>query len=221
MVAGTLTGFVVTPFDVVTRRVQKGDFATPRSAVVSLVRHEGASSLFRGLAPTLIMFASTNAMYFPVYEQLRTELNRRFPSFSLTPVFAGSIARAFVACLSSPLEYVRTNMQSNSAMSQSGGGGVLVVSRRIWSAGTGQLFSGLVPTLWRDVPHSALYEKEIACLVVVAVFVCSSLKKKVLDAGGIDSRSVWRSKSIGTAFFCCVWCWRCCRQHCCCCNNAV
>ncbi len=155
MIAGVMTGFVVTPFDVVTRRVQKGDFATPRKALFSLIRNEGTSSLFRGLAPTLVMFASTNAMYFPVYEQLRSELNRRSPSH-FTPMIAGSIARAFVVCLSSPLEYVRTNMQSNSATSHSGGGGVFVVLQRILNSGGRNLFSGLVPTLWRDVPHSAL-----------------------------------------------------------------
>lgn len=154
VIAGVMTGVVVTPFDVVTRRVQKGDFSSSRKAVLSLVRNEGASSLFRGLAPTLVMFASTNAMYFPVYEQLRAHLNNSFPS-SFTPLVAGSSARAFVVCLSSPLEYVRTNMQSNSAQSV-GGGSAAVVLRRIWSVGGGNLFNGLVPTLWRDVPHSAL-----------------------------------------------------------------
>jgi solute carrier family 25 protein 39/40 len=154
MIAGVVTGVVVTPFDVVTRRVQTGDFSSPTRALVGLVRREGATSLFRGLAPTLLMFASTNALYFPVYEQLRSEITQTYQT-SAAPLIAGSLARAFVACLSSPLEYVRTNMQSNSATSGAGGG-VLVVTSRIWKSGAANMWSGLVPTLWRDVPHSAV-----------------------------------------------------------------
>ncbi len=156
MVAGGATAFVVTPFDVVTRRVQAGHFASPRSALVTLLRNEGAASLFRGMSPTLVMFVSTNALYFPLYEQFHAQLaaTHRLPD-AAPPLVAGAMARSLVATLSSPLEYLRTNMQASSAVG--GGVGAVAVFRNIAGFGGRNLWSGLVPTLWRDVPFSAIY----------------------------------------------------------------
>jgi solute carrier family 25 protein 39/40 len=155
MVAGSATAFVVTPFDVVTRRVQAGHFASPRSALLSLLRNEGPSSLFRGMSPTLVMFVSTNALYFPLYEQFRAELATHNLPGPASPLLAGAVARSVVATLSSPLEYLRTNMQATSAVGSSDG--AVAVLRNIAGFGGRNLWSGLVPTLWRDVPFSAIY----------------------------------------------------------------
>jgi solute carrier family 25, member 39/40 len=152
-VAGSATALVINPFDVVTRRVQAHDFANSRAAVAGLVRHEGIASLFRGLSPTLIMFASTNALYFPLYERVRNTLEDELGvRSSISPLFAGTTARFFSAVLSSPIEYVRTNMQSNR-----GSLGALGVFRTILHGGPLSLWNGLIPTLWRDVPYSAIY----------------------------------------------------------------
>ncbi len=157
MVAGALAALVVTPFDVVTRRVQAGDFATSRIALASLLRNDGVVALFRGIGPTLSMFVSTNALYFPVYEQLRTRLrsSTTIGDGPIAPFLAGTIARVAVATLSAPLEYLRTHMQAQRAPSQ--GTGTIAVLRVLLRSGAGNLFSGLGPTLWRDVPHSAVY----------------------------------------------------------------
>ena len=129
---------VINPFDVVTRRVQAHDFANSRVAVVSLVRHEGVASLFRGLSPTLVMFASTNALYFPLYERLRNELEEGLGvQPSVSPLFAGTTARFLTAVLSSPMEYVRTNMQSNAGTS-----GAMRVFRKIMMGGPKSLWNG-------------------------------------------------------------------------------
>ena len=152
-VAGSATALVINPFDVVTRRVQAHDFADSRAAVTGLVRHEGIASLFRGLSPTLIMFASTNALYFPLYERLRNTLEEELHVRSvISPLFAGTTARFVTAVLSSPMEYIRTNMQSNK-----GSMGALGIARKILHGGPKTLWNGLIPTLWRDVPYSAIY----------------------------------------------------------------
>jgi len=154
-VAGSATAVVITPFDVVTRRVQAHDFRNSRAALVGLVRHEGLSSLLRGLSPTLIMFASTNALYFPCYERLRNAIDdAEVVSAQWTPLFAGTSARAVTAALSSPMEYVRTNMQTHAGAA---GNGAVQVFRRIAANGPLSLWRGLAPTLWRDVPYSAVY----------------------------------------------------------------
>ena len=155
MVAGSATAFVVTPFDVVTRRVQAGHFASPRSALLSLLRNEGPASLFRGMSPTLAMFVSTNALYFPLYEQFFAQLSTYQLPETTAPLVAGAVARSLVATLSSPLEYLRTNMQATSAVGNSDG--AVAVFRNIAGFGGRNLWSGLVPTLWRDVPFSAVY----------------------------------------------------------------
>lgn len=154
-IAGGITAFVVVPFDVVTRRMQAQRVFTSSTAVLSrLLNEEGVSALFRGLGPTLFMFVTTNALYFPLYEFMRTTMDRHDHS-TLTPLVAGMASRTVVVTVSSPIEFLRTQMQTVSAAV---GGSAGSAARNIWSAGgLKNLWTGLIPTLWRDVPFSALY----------------------------------------------------------------
>ena len=82
------------------------------------------------------------------------------PFPSVVPLAAGIFARTIVSSVVSPLELVRTNLQSTprlpdtphtlkSVLDSLGG---LVRSQGVW-----HLWRGLGPTLWRDVPFSGLY----------------------------------------------------------------
>ncbi|KAK4049581.1 Carrier protein, mitochondrial [Microbotryomycetes sp. JL201] len=68
------------------------------------------------------------------------------------PLLAGSLSRTVVAVLTSPLELIRTRLQSSSSNLQISD--VLASMRR---DGLSSAWRGLPPTLWRDVPFSGIY----------------------------------------------------------------
>jgi solute carrier family 25, member 39/40 len=91
---------------------------------------------------------------------LRQVLPTVIPFPSLVPLTAGIFARSIVSSVVSPLELVRTNLQSTPRLpdtphtlrsvlySLEG----LVRTHGVW-----YLWRGLGPTLWRDVPFSGIY----------------------------------------------------------------
>jgi solute carrier family 25 protein 39/40 len=106
------------------------------------------------------MAIPATVVYFVGYESIRNRLQRStllpFSTDIMSPSIAGSTARILAATMISPLELIRTNMQH-----QGQTGTIRAVMSQIVGAvkrdGSGVLWKGLVPTLWRDVPFSALY----------------------------------------------------------------
>jgi solute carrier family 25 protein 39/40 len=108
-----------------------------------------------------MMAVPATVVYFVGYEQIRNGIQRLEPSLPLRtdvvgPLLAGSSARILAATIISPLELIRTNMQhlGRDGTIRTVLGQVASASRR---EGVSILWRGLVPTLWRDVPFSAIY----------------------------------------------------------------
>ena len=82
------------------------------------------------------------------------------PSQTFTPLAAGVLARTTIAAVMSPLELIRTNLQStprspeipNTLRST-----LTSISYLARSQGLRHLWRGFSPTLWRDVPFSGIY----------------------------------------------------------------
>ncbi len=123
-----------------------------------IVENEGAHNLWRGLSPTLMMAVPATMIYLVSYEAARNKIRTVFQPKNefIAPMLAGSTARVLAATVISPLELVRTNMQHLGPE-----GTIRNVFGQVMGAcrtkGVGVLFKGLVPTLWRDVPFSAIY----------------------------------------------------------------
>ena len=82
------------------------------------------------------------------------------PSPYLNPLVSGILARTLVSTVASPLELLRTNLQSTpKSVSQPNTLRSVVYDLRalVRSQGISSLWRGLGPTLWRDVPFSGLY----------------------------------------------------------------
>lgn len=133
-------------------------FQTASQTFIKILRQEGWSSLYRGFVPTMAMSLPGTVVYFVGYERIRDYMiNKRDGNEEFVPLVAGSLARIFAATAVSPLELIRTRMQFKGIEK-----GKLrpVTSELIYSIkqeGLKVLWRGLQPTLWRDVPFSAIY----------------------------------------------------------------
>lgn len=91
-------------------------------------------------------------------------LHSVFPLFvtpsPITPLVAGITARTFITTVASPLELIRTNLQSTPSSSSNPNTLRSVISSiasLVQKQGPASLWKGLGATLWRDVPFSGLY----------------------------------------------------------------
>lgn len=127
-----------------------------RVVFANIVKREGISSLWSGLPATLLMAVPATVVYFTAYDCLKYKLGyiESDPSTIYIPVLAGCLARVCAATLISPLELVRTKMQSTRLSYRE-----LCTAMRVSIHNNGLLFlmRGLGPSLLRDVPFSAIY----------------------------------------------------------------
>ncbi|KAF9120573.1 hypothetical protein BGW39_011265 [Mortierella sp. 14UC] len=159
------------------RAAQERYFHGTWDGVKKIARYEGASSLWRGLSPTLAMSIPATIIYFVGYDYLKDVLSEEAAALSpgmvfgktfiydyresLAPLVAGGFARTVAATVISPLELFRTRMQSvhtdtkgNAGLFRGVSQGIVAMVR---TEGALSLWRGLAPTLWRDVPFSAIY----------------------------------------------------------------
>ncbi|CAG2115271.1 unnamed protein product [Medioppia subpectinata] len=126
-------------------------------AFVKITRNEGLSALWSGLPPTLVMAIPATVIYFTVYDQLREHINHRLKLVEQplwVPVVSGGLARVFAATTISPLEMIRTKMQSKRLSYLELG---RAVKSLLESQGFFSLWRGLSATILRDVPFSCIY----------------------------------------------------------------
>ena len=154
----------------------RGSAPTSGNGTFAVMRHifatEGFTGVYAGLAPTLLMSVPNTVMYFTVYDEIKARLELQQQQAMSTssssllfwiPLVAGSSARLVASLATAPLELVRTRqamMGSTSSSSTSGSGFVGLWSdlkQIVRAEGGAALFKGVGPTLWRDVPFSAIY----------------------------------------------------------------
>lgn len=130
-------------------------------AFIKISRVEGVTSLWSGLSPTLVLAVPTTVIYFTTYEQLKDALRRSMGlsrhEANQRPVLAlscGALARIWAVTVVSPLELVRTKMQSQKMAFYQVRQAIEVTLK---SQGVLGLWRGYSATLLRDVPFSALY----------------------------------------------------------------
>jgi len=130
-------------------------------AVRHVVKVEGIRGLWKGVGTTLLIGVPSSTMYMLTYDHLlRNVLPPLIPSPTLAPLVAGIAARTCLTSLLSPLELVRTNLQSTpKSPDQPHTLSSVLGSMRTVVRQQGFLFlwRGLGPTLWRDVPFSGIY----------------------------------------------------------------
>lgn len=143
-----------------------GKFNGTIDALMKIGKTEGILSLWSGLSPTLVLAVPATIAYFVSYEQLKLYIkdkyNKRYGNVSgvtieqpfWIPMMAGAAARIWAATLVSPLELIRTKMQSqNLSYAEI----MQALKTVVKYGGVPGLWMGLGSTLLRDVPFSAVY----------------------------------------------------------------
>ncbi|XP_015248406.1 PREDICTED: solute carrier family 25 member 40 [Cyprinodon variegatus] len=132
-----------------------GHFRGTLDAFYKIVCCEGITALWSGLPPTLVMAVPATVIYFTCYDQLCAALRMRMGERAQeAPLLAGAIARVGSATVISPLELIRTKLQSQK---QSYRELTNCIRSAVQTEGWLSLWRGLGPTLLRDVPFSAMY----------------------------------------------------------------
>ncbi|XP_052575729.1 probable mitochondrial glutathione transporter SLC25A40 isoform X2 [Peromyscus californicus insignis] len=131
-----------------------GNFQGTLDAFLKILRNEGIKSLWSGLPPTLVMAIPATVIYFTCYEQLSAFLRTKLgENETRIPIVAGIVARFGAVTVISPLELIRTKMQSKKFSYKELHG---FVSGKVSEEGWISLWKGWAPTLLRDVPFSAV-----------------------------------------------------------------
>lgn len=133
--------------------------------IMSISYNEGPLALWRGLLLTLFMAVPSNMIYFTGYEYIRD--HSFVQSSVLNPLLCGLFARAIASTVISPVELLKTRIQSipsePASFSQRVSRGKVLMSllsdssKVLKEKGIGLLFTGLKITLWRDVPFLGIY----------------------------------------------------------------
>ncbi|OQV20774.1 Solute carrier family 25 member 40 [Hypsibius exemplaris] len=171
-----LTSLFTTPLDVVKVRLQSQTVAagelrartTPLRSIpaprftgmfdtlLKVSRQEGVRSLWAGLSPTLVMTIPGTVLYFTTYEQVKQRLRhtRYRDNGVVVPIFAGAIARVCAVTVISPIELIRTKLQSEKLSYKYLYKAVAVTIKK---EGILSIWRGWGPTVLRDVPFSCIY----------------------------------------------------------------
>lgn len=139
------------------KRPIPGHFNGTLDALIKISRSEGIMSLWSGLPPTLLMAIPATVVYFTVYDRLRADLWSWWGSTNQPlwiPVTCGAAARCIAVTTISPLEMVRTKMQSKKLSYWEV---AAAIKQLVKLEGPLSLWRGLGPTLLRDVPFSSIY----------------------------------------------------------------
>lgn len=113
------------------------------------------------VASVSIIGVPSSTAYMVTYDYLlRQVLPVVVPFPSVVPLAAGVFARGIVSSVVSPLELIRTNLQSTPSLPNTPHTLRSVLGSLeglVRTHGVRHLWRGLEPTLWRDVPFSGLY----------------------------------------------------------------
>ena len=148
----------MTPFDVVKQRMQLR--GSPYSGIVacarSILRTEGLGGFFVSYPTTLILNIPFHMIQFPVYEVTRALLNRDNSYSPLTHVVAGGLAGGTAAFLTTPIDVIKTTLQTRNLLDGDLRGMTEAVKILLRERGPSAFLMGAVPRALTFVPGTAI-----------------------------------------------------------------
>lgn len=155
--SGTCSTILFQPLDLVKTRIQnassRGSQKGMMSLMIQVARDERFSGLWRGTVPSMSRCIPGIGMYFCSLHWIQTSFDLGNPS-ALEAVCCGVLARTLAGSTLLPFTVIKTRFESGVYRYGSLTEALKVIYR---TEGTRGLFSGLVPTLFRDAPFSGIY----------------------------------------------------------------
>ncbi|SCV68152.1 BQ2448_273 [Microbotryum intermedium] len=160
--AGLVTSVVTCPLDVIKTRLQaSGATTAPRGVVgtfVHIASTAGFRGFYRGLGPTIIGYLPTWAIYFTVYDKIKSVMGRsRGNDDPISHIVAAMVAGATGTVVTNPLWVVKTRfMTQTTGPNEPRYSHTWDAIRRIYhTEGIQTFYRGMVPSLI-GVSHIAL-----------------------------------------------------------------
>ncbi|CDO57470.1 hypothetical protein DV451_002927 [Geotrichum candidum] len=165
---------VVNPTEVVKIRLQAQNHSlvdpldTPKyrnaaHCVYTVIREEGITALYRGVALTAARQASNQGVNFTVYSQLKEKLNEIQPQYSgqlpsWQTSLIGLISGALGPLSNAPLDTIKTRMQREGGASKETGLSrfTRITRQLIAQEGVHALYKGITPRIMRVAPGQAV-----------------------------------------------------------------
>jgi len=154
--SGTCSTVLFQPLDLVKTRLQKSVIRTNLGMVgemANVVRQERIIGLWHGLVPSMSRTVPGIGLHFTGLHWLQSTFGSEKPK-PLESMIIGATARANAAILLLPITVMKTRYESGEFRYRSLAQGLHSTYSK---EGIRALYSGLAPTLFRDVPYSALY----------------------------------------------------------------
>lgn len=152
--SGTCSTLLFQPLDLVKTRIQQVDERRSMMKVVKeVIKTESFSGLWRGVSPSLVRTVPGVGIYFSCMHSLKMSLCQGSPTPTQS-LLVGAFSRTLAGCVMIPVTVVKIRCESGKYEYSN----IFQALKAIKSSeGLKGLTSGLMPTLWRDVPFSALY----------------------------------------------------------------
>lgn len=106
----------LTPFDVVKQRMQLGYYQNVRHCMKEMLRTEGLRAFYVSLPTTLMMNIPNGCIVVPVNESMKKILNPSGEYNVSASLLSGSIAGAVAAAITTPLDVVKTRLQTQNML---------------------------------------------------------------------------------------------------------
>lgn len=160
-VAATITSdALMTPFDVVKQRMQNSNIKTNKSITSFfktssyIYRTEGLKSFFISYPTTLILSIPFAALNFGIYEFSSDKLNPEQLYNPMIHCISGGISGAFAAAITTPLDCIKTVLQTKSIPNATG---LITAATGLYHQdGINSFLRGLKPRVVFNVPATAI-----------------------------------------------------------------
>ena len=161
--AGSLSGacntVLLQPLDLIKTRIQQSPHSSVWAQTRLVARSEGPLGLWTGVTPSLWRTVPGVGLYFTSVHLLTSLLSDAGQQLSpLQSLGVGGLARVIAGTVLMPLTLIKTRWEAGGPQFGYRGAGMVGAVKTILRLEGGRgLVLGLVPTLLRDAPYSALY----------------------------------------------------------------